>query len=1689
MSVDNKVVKMTFDNAQFQKNVADTMSALDKLKASLNFDKAKASAAGLGDSFKKVDLSPISTQVEGVNAKFLAMAAVATGAIAAVASKAVSAGAEIVKSLALDPVIDGFKEYETNMNSVQTILANTQSKGTTLEDVNAALDEMNEYSDKTIYNFAQMATNVSKFTAAGVGLEQSVSSIKGLANAAALAGVNNEDAQRAMFQLSQALGSGTVKLRDWMSVENSGMSTEQFRNALVQTGQALGTITNVPLGASLDEWQKKNGNFRDTLQDGWLTAEVLTTTLGAMAGDLDALELSNMGFSDEQVVKMVELGRTALASASDVKTATQLFSTLKETMGSGWSQTFRTVVGDFAEAKGLFTNLNNFIGGFVSKASESRNTLLAEWKWFGGRTVLMEGFTRALNAVRIVLDAIGSAFREAFPKKTSTDLYNMTVAFRDFAKKITLNEEGLKRVKQIFTAFFSVLRIGVEIVKGIFRVIGALGSVLFEVVGGFGGAAGSAGDFISKIREFLVDKGGIEGFFDVIVGGIERFGSVVAWVRDKAAGAFDFLKEKTSGKFAEGLEKAKDIISQLGEAWTGLVSIFKDRDFIGLGGIFGIEEDSPIVGVLFNVRDAIASFYQYVTGIDVGGAFGTVIDSLTNFFGALWDKVSSWSSFAEAFDDIRASISAFFAGLFDSTKNVGQDAGSALGNIGETIRNFVTNLWTTIREGLGPLGDKIQDVFDNIRDAFRSAGKFIAESVNSVFDTLGSAFETNNLNKILAIAGTGIVASLTRSFSRLSKDGLKFDFGLEGAAEKFVGALDNLQGAIKSFQNNIRADTLLKIAIAMAILAASIVALTFVDEKKIAISLGAVATGIGTLVAALLLLGKMEANSVKTAALGASILLVAAAVLVLAAAVFVFGSMPVDVLRQGLISVGITLIGLTVMAVALSNASGSFIRASIAIGIMAASLILFAQTIKYFADLDLATLGKSMAILVPMLLGFAVLSNIVDGTAMQRFSIGLGLASISLWALAKVIEKLGSLPFGELIKGLLAMVVVIGVMVASMLLMPDEKKAKSSSLAMIGMAAALWIMAKAIETVGNLATGGVIQAVLALVIVMGLMVVAALALNQALPGAYAMLILAGSLAIFAASLYALGQLSIGQLLIGLAAIAGIFVIFGVAGMLLGPVIPVLLAFGAAVILVGAGFLLFGAGVAAIGGGLYLLSKVGVKAFKSLAKGLIEFVKVLPKIARAVAEALVEIIRVIGESAADIADAIGDLVIALLEKIQELVPVIGETIGVIIDTLLTLMEEKIPRFIEVGLTLLTAFMTGIRDNIGLIVDLGLDILTNFLNGITENLDQVGTAIGNLITEFIKVVTEQGTRILDAGVSALIAFLDAFNNGATRIAEAVGKMVEDFIKAIGGVATRIIDAGVATLIAFLWGLTNNFTIISEEVRKMFDQILLAILDLIINDGGIVDVAIRFTMKFLKEMAIDALQMADFLGLFMVNLINGLAIAVERYAPQIQTATKRLGFAIIDGMTFGLLEKATNLYNKVKEIVGNVIDMAFGLFDSNSPSKVFWALGNYAVDGLAIGLGQSTPAIKASKNLASSTIAAFGQAMSGIKYDLESMEDFNPTITPVLDLSSVDAKAKSISNLFGSAQIQANLSTAQAQSLATAQNQPTSIDGESGSSEPSIITFEQHNHSPKALTTSDIYRGTRSQIATAKEALGIK
>ena len=464
-TIDEKVVEMRFDNKDFEKNVGQTMSTLDKFKQKLNLSGASKGLEDINKASNKVDMRGMSSAIESVQAKFSALQVAGITALANITNSAVNAGKRIVSALTIDPITTGFQEYETQIGAVQTILANTESKGTTLQDVNAALDTLNTYADKTIYNFTEMTRNIGTFTAAGIDLENSVSAIQGIANLAAVSGSTSQQASVAMYQLSQALASGTVKLIDWNSVVNAGMGGQVFQDALKRTAKVMGT--------NVDEIIKKNGSFRESLREGWLTADVLTETLNqfTMAAEEGTEEWNNYmdalkkkGYTEKQAKEILNMANTATDAATKVKTFTQLWSTLKESAQSGWTQSWEIIVGDFEEAKSLLTEISDTIGKIISDSANSRNELLSGGLSSGWKQLLNagivdeEGFKETLESVakdaKVSIDEIqkslgsDATFEDALMEglkqgKLNADMFTESV--HKMAKKMSkMSAEELK---------------------------------------------------------------------------------------------------------------------------------------------------------------------------------------------------------------------------------------------------------------------------------------------------------------------------------------------------------------------------------------------------------------------------------------------------------------------------------------------------------------------------------------------------------------------------------------------------------------------------------------------------------------------------------------------------------------------------------------------------------------------------------------------------------------------------------------------------------------------------------------------------------------------------------------------------------------------------------------------------------------------------------------------------------------------------------------------------------------------------------------------------------------------------------------------------------------------------------------------------------------------------------------------
>lgn len=859
-TIDQRVVEMRFDNKHFEQNVSTTMSTLDKLKQKLHLDGATKGLENVTTAAKSIKMDGIGTAVESVSAKFSALQVIGVTALANITNSAVNAGKRMIKALTLDPVTTGFKEYETQINATQTILANTKSKGSTIDDVNRALEELNKYADLTIYNFTEMTRNIGTFTAAGIDLETSVNAIQGIANLAAVSGSTSQQASTAMYQLSQALAAGTIRLMDWNSVVNAGMGGEVFQNALKETSKELGTGAEAAI--------KARGSFRESLKDGWLTSEVLTETLkkfttsganeyvakyigqspdvvesaleqgraaakAAEATDEEAYAIEHAskalaekyGKNADEIADTLKFAKTATDAATKVKTFTQLWDVLKESAQSGWSQTWKIIVGDFEEAKSLLTPLADTLTGFINKLSNARNRVLEvaldfskPWTTMmdklgnvkkavenvGKVTKSLEYFQDIVNKVwhgdyknsdtgrfelleqagydhRVVQDLVNKGYQykltmediEASHKKfgltmeTTTEEAENTI---DAFEKLTdqkLKDAGLTEDEiALYRAMEKEAdRLGISVSELADEMSKNDGrSMLIESFKNFGDIFVGIGKAAKQAWVDIFNPPGAEEIAIKLYGVIKSLKDFSENLRltDKDTGKLTENGEKIKRTF-EGIFAAIDIVATV----LGGPLKIAFKAFTHILGLF----DLNILDVTAVIGDAIVGFRDW---IDAALDFSKILDPIVN---VIVTVAEAWDSWINKLKDSK-----------NLPKDIAEGIVSGFGAAIKSIREFFKKIPEFFKNGFSGFGESpIMGFVDKIRNGFQIAGQTVVELGKIILDNLNEFLSAHGFEEISADAIDGLINGLTGRASEIWNAALEIGKQVLQAVCDFLG--------------------------------------------------------------------------------------------------------------------------------------------------------------------------------------------------------------------------------------------------------------------------------------------------------------------------------------------------------------------------------------------------------------------------------------------------------------------------------------------------------------------------------------------------------------------------------------------------------------------------------------------------------------------------------------------------------------------------------------------------------------------------------------------------------------------------------------------------------------------------------------------------------------------------------------
>lgn len=1233
-TIDERVVEMRFDNKQFESNVQTSLSTIEKLKKSLDMDGATKGLESIDCAAKKVDMSGLGSAVETVKTRFSALEIMAVTALANITNSVVNTSKQMLRSLAIEPISQGFEEYELKMGSIQTIMMST---GASLEEVNKYLQELNTYSDKTIYSFQDMTSNIGKFTNAGVGLEDAVMAIQGVSNVAAVSGANANEASRAMYNFAQALSAGYVKLIDWKSIETANMATVEFKTQLLESAVACGTLTKTADGM----YKTVKGNvidathgFNDSLQDQWMTTEALVGTL--------------RNYADETT----EIGAKAFAAAQDVKTFTQLMDTLKEVAGSGWANTWEILFGDFEEAKELWTGLNQVIGGFIDAQADARNEMLQGWKDLGGRTKLIEALKNAFEGVQSVIKPIYEAFREIFPPTTAKQLYDITENLRKFTANLKLSDTASANLKSTFKGLFAIL----DIVKQAFS---AIFTAIKPLFGGFGtlgdgilGFTGGIGNAIVAFDEFIKTSGAFQ-----------KVGEGIATVIQTIMTALSTLKNKIKEKFE----------SANGEMKSGVIVAFE------------------VIG------EALANC-QFV-----------------QLLSAVWNTVKTIGS-----------------GI---VKILGELGSSLAKNLGEANFSGIIDLLNGISFGAIAVG--ITKFVGTFRKAIEDIGSF---------------------------------------------------------KESFIGILDSVRGCFEAYQTQLQAGTLLKIASAIAILTASLIALSLVDSEKLNVALGAITVLFAELLASMAVFNKISGQATGVMKSVTAMLGIATAVLILASALKKIADLDAKQLTTGLIGVA----GLTTMMVAAAKAMSSnsktiikgatqmvifaaaikilasvceqlakldwnqLAKGLVGVGVLLAEVSLFLRTAKFsgksittatgivilsaaikvlasackdFGEMKWGDIGKGLASIAVLLAEVTAFTKLT-GNAKHVISTGVALIAIgaAMKIFASAVKDFSGMQWDEIARGLVAMAGALVAVTTAVNFMPKNMIGIGTGL--IAVSAALLILANALNQMGSMSWEEIAKGLITLGGAMAILAIGLNAMTGTLAGSAALLVAASALLVLTPVLAILGAMSWSSIVKGLVTLAGAFAILGVAGAVLTPLVPSILALsgslaliGVAVVGIGAGLALAGAGLSALAVGLTALAAAGTAGATAIVASLTVIITgvaaLIPAIVAKIGEAIVEFCKVIADSAGAIGEAVKAVVLMLVDVLVECVPAIADGALKLIAGVLEALVEYTPSIVDSIFQFLIAVLEGVAKNLPSLIQAAVDVLMAFFSGIVDALKGIDT----------------------------------------------------------------------------------------------------------------------------------------------------------------------------------------------------------------------------------------------------------------------------------------------------------------------------------------------------------------------------
>ena len=587
---------------------------------------------------------------------------------------------------------------------------------------------------------------------------------------------------------------------------------------------------------------------------------------------------------------------------------------------------------------------------------------------------------------------------------------------------------------------------------------------------------------------------------------------------------------------------------------------------------------------------------------------------------------------------------------------------------------------------------------------------------------------------------------------------------------------------------------MLKIASAIAILTASLIALSLVDSEKLNVALGAITVLFAELLASMAVFNKISGQATGVMKSVTAMLGIATAVLILASALKKIADLDAKQLTTGLIGVA----GLTTMMVAAAKAMSSnsktiikgatqmvifaaaikilasvceqlakldwnqLAKGLVGVGVLLAEVSLFLRTAKFsgksittatgivilsaaikvlasackdFGEMKWEDIGKGLASIAVLLAEVTAFTKLT-GNAKHVISTGVALIAIgaAMKIFASAVKDFSGMQWDEIARGLVAMAGALVAVTIAVNFMPKNMIGIGTGL--IAVSAALLILANALNQMGSMSWEEIAKGLITLGGAMAILAIGLNAMTGTLAGSAALLVAASALLVLTPVLAILGAMSWSSIVKGLVTLAGAFAILGVAGAVLTPLVPSILALsgslaliGVAVVGIGAGLALAGAGLSALAVGLTALAAAGTAGATAIVASLTVIITgvaaLIPAIVAKIGEAIVEFCKVIADSAGAIGEAVKAVVLMLVDVLVECVPAIADGALKLIAGVLEALVEYTPSIVDSIFQFLIAVLEGVAKNLPSLIQAAVDVLMAFFSGIVGALKGIDT----------------------------------------------------------------------------------------------------------------------------------------------------------------------------------------------------------------------------------------------------------------------------------------------------------------------------------------------------------------------------